>query len=187
MTIRKAQNNTVNTYINTKAFHTQPSTIWLHTDTCTLTLTSSQAHARARTQHSRTPDLLIYTHAYQYVQYFPVSQQWYSCQCMGSFNVHIDACDCAWGLYEHCKRVCTESWRWEKNPLPHTPGNQTLIDVAASIWAGRSTSCCVVLLLQAESLVIILRELVITSEKLVIIFGESTLQYIPLRYCVCVA
>ena len=47
MTIRKAQNNTVNTYINTKAFHTQPSTIWLHTDTRTLTLISSQARARA--------------------------------------------------------------------------------------------------------------------------------------------
>ena len=76
-----------------------------------------------------------------------------------------------------------------ENPLPHTPANQTLIDIAASILVGHSTSCCVVLLLQAESLVIILRELVITLEKLVIIFGESTLQYIPLRYClyICVA
>ena len=45
MTIGKAQNNTVNTYIKTKAFHTQPPTIWLHTDTSTLTITSSQAHA----------------------------------------------------------------------------------------------------------------------------------------------
>ena len=22
-------------------------------------------------------------------------------------------------MYGHCKRVCTESWLWEKNPLPH--------------------------------------------------------------------
>ena len=23
------------------------------------------------------------------------------------------------GVYRQCKRVCTESWLWEKNPLPH--------------------------------------------------------------------
>ena len=25
----------------------------------------------------------------------------------------------AHGVYGHRKRVCTESWLWEKNPLPH--------------------------------------------------------------------
>ena len=37
------------------------------------------------------------------------------------FNVRTDvnAHDCTWGLYGHRKRVCTESWLWEKNPLPH--------------------------------------------------------------------
>ena len=29
-----------------------------------------------------------------------------------------DACDCTRGLCGHRKRVCTESWLWEKNPLP---------------------------------------------------------------------
>ena len=32
-------------------------------------------------------------------------------------------CSCMWlhtgGLYGHRKRVCTESWLWEKNALPH--------------------------------------------------------------------
>ena len=39
----------------------------------------------------------------------------------GIFNVHtaIDTCDCTRGLYRHCKRGCTGSWLWEKNPLPH--------------------------------------------------------------------
>ena len=37
------------------------------------------------------------------------------------FNVHTDvnACDCTRGMYGHRKRVCTESWLWDKNPLPH--------------------------------------------------------------------
>ena len=35
----------------------------------------------------------------------------------GIFN--IKACNCMQGQYEHCKRACTESWLWEKNPLPH--------------------------------------------------------------------
>ena len=36
------------------------------------------------------------------------------------FHVHtdVDACDCTRGLHWHRKRVCTESWLWEKNPLP---------------------------------------------------------------------
>ena len=36
------------------------------------------------------------------------------------FNTHTDvhACKCTRGLYGHCTRACTESWPWEKNPLP---------------------------------------------------------------------
>ena len=39
----------------------------------------------------------------------------------GIFNVHtdVDACDCTRELYGHRKRVCTGSYLWEKNPLPH--------------------------------------------------------------------
>ena len=66
MTIRKAQNNTVNTYINTKAFHTQPSTIWLRTDTCTLTLTSSQA--RAHNTHTHTHSDTYHTNTNTHTQ-----------------------------------------------------------------------------------------------------------------------
>ena len=44
----------------------------------------------------------------------------YSCQCWRFLKVrtYVDACDCTRGLYEHRKRDCTESWLWEKNPLP---------------------------------------------------------------------
>ena len=37
------------------------------------------------------------------------------------FNVHTDvnAVDCARGCTDTRKRVCTESWLWEKNLLPH--------------------------------------------------------------------
>ena len=41
---------------------------------------------------------------------------------LGVFNVRTSAvaCDCKRGLYGYRKRtVCTESWPWEKNPLPH--------------------------------------------------------------------
>ena len=39
----------------------------------------------------------------------------------GILNVctDFDACNCAWGLCRHCKRVCTESRLWEKSSLPH--------------------------------------------------------------------
>ena len=39
----------------------------------------------------------------------------------GMFNVHtnVNACDCTRGCTDTRKRVCTESWHWEKNPLPH--------------------------------------------------------------------
>ena len=37
------------------------------------------------------------------------------------FNVRTDvnACNCTRGCTGTRKRVCTESWLWEKNPLPH--------------------------------------------------------------------
>ena len=42
---------------------------------------------------------------------------------LGTFNVRTDvvvnACDCTQGLCRHHKRVCAESWLWEKNPFPH--------------------------------------------------------------------
>ena len=31
----------------------------------------------------------------------------------------VDACDGILGLYKHNNRICTESWLWEENPLPH--------------------------------------------------------------------
>ena len=39
----------------------------------------------------------------------------------GIFNMlrGVYACDCKRGQYRHHERVCTESWLWEKNPLPH--------------------------------------------------------------------
>ena len=51
----------------------------------------------------------------------------------GIFNMHtdVDACDCTRGLYGHRKRVCTESWLWEKSPLPHQgiePGSVLHLD-----------------------------------------------------------
>ena len=30
----------------------------------------------------------------------------------------VDACNCTWGMYWHHKRVCTESWLWDKNLSP---------------------------------------------------------------------
>ena len=54
---------------------------------------------------------------------------WYIFVCLNSsmavgvwdYNMRtdVDACDCTWGLYGPCKRVCTESRLWEKNPLLH--------------------------------------------------------------------
>ena len=37
------------------------------------------------------------------------------------FNVRTDVntCSCTWGCKDTHKRVCTESWLWEKNPLLH--------------------------------------------------------------------
>ena len=46
------------------------------------------------------------------------------------FSVHadVDACNCMQGLYEHCKRVCTESWLEEKSLV--SPGTWTYISIA---------------------------------------------------------
>lgn len=54
----------------------------------------------------------------QCVSYFHVSKQWYSCQRLGFLTcAHIFLCvQLAGELYEHCHRVCTESWTWEKIP-----------------------------------------------------------------------
>ena len=47
--------------------------------------------------------------------------QWTLDMDSGIFNMHTDvnACDCMWGCIDTIKRVCTESWLWEKNPLQH--------------------------------------------------------------------
>ena len=39
----------------------------------------------------------------------------------GIFNMHtdVDACNDTKRLCEQHKRACTESWLWDKNPLPH--------------------------------------------------------------------
>ena len=59
---------------------------------------------------------------------------------LGFFNVHtgVNACDCTQGLYGHCKRVCCESWLWEKNPLPHQgikPASPAWWSNALTNWA----------------------------------------------------
>ena len=65
--------------------------------------------------------MLPIRYSYQSVQCFHVSKQWCVLPVLEIFNVgtNADACDCTWGLYGHRERVCTESWLWEKNSLPH--------------------------------------------------------------------
>jgi len=60
------------------------------------------------------------THCSQRAQDFPVSRQWCGCQCWGVLMcVHMlmHAIASVWTL--RLQRVCTGSWLWEKNPLPH--------------------------------------------------------------------
>ena len=62
------------------------------------------------------------THSHQCEQYFHVSKQCYGNQCMGFLTrtqmlLHREVVG-IWGLCRHCKRVCTGSGLWEKNPLP---------------------------------------------------------------------
>ena len=60
------------------------------------------------------------THSYQCVQYFPVSKQWYGCQCLRFLT-------CTQMLMHVISHGgCTDTVResalntdWEKNPLPH--------------------------------------------------------------------
>ena len=42
---------------------------------------------------------------------------WYTC--LSCEHNYVDAYDCTPGLYEHRKRVCSESGLEEKDPLPH--------------------------------------------------------------------
>ena len=57
-------------------------------------------------------------HSYRCAQYFPVSKQWYGCQCLGflmctQMLMHVIACrDCADTRRESALKV-----DWEKNPL----------------------------------------------------------------------
>ena len=64
------------------------------------------------------------TRSYQCVR-FCVSRQRYGCQCLGFLTCSQRWCMlyCTRGLYGHRKRVCTESWLWEKNPLPDGASN----------------------------------------------------------------
>ena len=62
-------------------------------------------------------------------QFYPFPPEWAAlcpsngaaAKCLGIFNMRedVDACDCTQGLHKHRKRVCSGSWLWEKNPLPH--------------------------------------------------------------------
>ena len=47
------------------------------------------------------------------------------------FNMctNVNACNCTQGCSDTRKRVCTESWLWEKNPLPHWG-----IEPASAVW-----------------------------------------------------
>ena len=51
------------------------------------------------------------THSYESVEYFVCPNNGMAASVWDLLNVRadVDACDCTWGLYEHCKRVCTES------------------------------------------------------------------------------
>ena len=55
--------------------------------------------------------------SYLCVQYFHVPRQWYNCQCQGFFT----SAQMLTRVIAHrpCRRVCAESWPWEKNPLLH--------------------------------------------------------------------
>ena len=62
------------------------------------------------------------------------------------FNVRaeVNACDCTRGCTDTRKRVCTESWLWEKNPLPHwgiEPASAAWRSDALTNWA--TELCCV--------------------------------------------
>ena len=63
---------------------------------------------------------------------------------LGIFNLctDVDACNWTWGLHKNhnlCKTVCTESWCWEKKPLPH----HGVIPMSAACWTGHSINWAV--------------------------------------------
>ena len=75
------------------------------------------------------------------VSRYPIYSAYWVLQCFHSppnsymnyriFNVRTDVnkCDCTWGCTDTRKRVCTEGWLWEKNPLPHRG-----IEPASAAW-----------------------------------------------------
>ena len=72
-----------------------------------------------RVRHSGRKSRTI--HSYQWVKHFRVSRPVVWLAVFGIFNVRTDVeeCDCTRVLYGHRRRVCTETWLWEKNILPH--------------------------------------------------------------------
>ena len=73
-----------------------------------------------------------YTRSWQHVQYFCGSKQQYGCQRLGYLTLCVDSnhkCTCIAGC-ANTARVCTESWLWEKNPLPRWGVKPTCISVA---------------------------------------------------------
>ena len=74
------------------------------------------------------------THSYQCVYYFPVSKQWYGCQCLGflmSTQMWMHALPNR-GCMDTI-RVCAESRPWMKKSLP-TPGGQTDVSLGGRQW-----------------------------------------------------
>ena len=66
------------------------------------------------------------THSHQCVQYFGVSEQWYSCRCCGFLTCPDDACNCTRRLYRHRKSLHLKVTQGE-NPTVLAQGNQTHI------------------------------------------------------------
>ena len=59
----------------------------------------------------------------------------------------VDECGCTRGLYGHHRRVCTESWLWLKNLLPHL-GIDPHVSKAPGFSVGRSTNWTVPVMLK---------------------------------------
>ena len=56
-----------------------------------------------------------------------------------TMSTDADACDCAWRMRKRCKRVCTESWVWERKKLVAL-GNWTQVNTAPDILVWHSTN-----------------------------------------------
>ena len=48
---------------------------------------------------------------------------------ISNMRADVNECYCTQGCTDTCKRVCTRSWLWEKNPLPHWG-----IEPASVVW-----------------------------------------------------